>query len=163
MNIWRSRLRVLLPGLLFITMTSLSCSRDGQGGGSDPLSTGVMTNPASAEPGSMPVKGLPVLSVDNPEHDFGRVIEGEVISYAFRFVNTGDGDLVIAEVTSSCGCTVADYPEDPVKPGEAGFVKVTFDSKARRGFQRKSVNIVANTTPGVTTLIVKAQVIRPEE
>ena len=95
-------------------------------------------------------------------HDFGDMIQGERVVYGCKFVNTGGSDLVITRVSTSCGCTVGKYPQEPVAPGEEGVVEVTFDSKGRKGFQNKSITILANTEPNTTTLRIKTKVILPE-
>lgn len=101
------------------------------------------------------------ITFDKMSHDFGQVIEGEVVSYHFKFENTGKSDLIIANVSSSCGCTVTDYPEEPIKPGKEGTLEVTFDSNRRSGFQNKKITVLTNAQPSETVLSIKAKVIRP--
>jgi hypothetical protein len=105
---------------------------------------------------------LPAITFEETTHDFGKVIQGEVVGYYFRFKNTGKSDLIIANVSASCGCTATKYPTKPVKPGEEDTVQVTFDSSGRRGFQHKTVTIASNTQPNTTVISIKANVIIPE-
>ena len=70
-------------------------------------------------------------------------------------------DLVIADVSASCGCTVPSFPKTAIRPGEEGVVKVSFDSRGRKGFQSKSLLVVANTQPNVTQLKIRAEVVKP--
>ena len=105
---------------------------------------------------------LPELTFNETTHDFGKVIHGEVVSYAFRFTNTGGTDLVIANVSASCGCTATKFPKTPIKPGEEDVIEVTFDSGGRSGFQHKTVTIASNTQPNTTVINIKANVIIPE-
>lgn len=105
---------------------------------------------------------LPELTFRDTIHDFGRVIQGEVVSFAFKFTNTGKSDLVIAGVSASCGCTATDYPKKPVRPGEEEYIKVTFSSGGRQGYQHKTVTIAANTQPNTTVIAIKAEVTTPE-
>ncbi len=95
-------------------------------------------------------------------HDFGDIIYGEKVIYGFEFTNIGGADLIITRVNSSCGCTVGDYPKQPIKPGKNGVISVAFDSKGRKGIQNKSVTILANTEPNKTTLRIKGRIIEPE-
>jgi hypothetical protein len=118
----------------------------------------VVFNPNSAS-GNENKDLLPVIKFDESEHDFGRILEGETVSYEFAFTNTGKSDLLIADVSTSCGCTVPSYPKAPLRPGEKGIVKVTFNSQGRRGYQTKNVIVVSNTQPNTTILKIKAQVI----
>lgn len=107
--------------------------------------------------------GLPKFEFKAMEHDFGKVIQGERVAFAFKFKNTGDADLVIANISTTCGCTASDYPKTPVKPGEESIINVTFDSAGKEGFQHKVLTIAANTQPATTDLNITAIVITPEK
>src|SRR4051812_12956393 len=54
--------------------------------------------------------------------NFGTIKEGQKLALSFRFKNTGNKPLVIESVQPACGCTVADYPKKPLKPGEEGEI-----------------------------------------
>jgi hypothetical protein len=90
---------------------------------------------------------LASIEYDVMEHDFGKVREGETVSYSFEFTNTGDNDLFVKEVRPSCGCTAADYSKEPIASGKKGFVKVSFDTSGRPGMQEKTVTVICNTDP----------------
>jgi len=125
------------------------------------LSTDLVNNPNSA---SSQTKGdLPVFKFEKDEHDFGRIIEGEKVTYSFKFKNIGKSDLVIASASASCGCTVPDFPKSPIKPNEESTITVSFNSAGRSGFQHKTVTIVANTQPSNYTLGIKAMITSPEK
>jgi hypothetical protein len=85
-------------------------------------------------------------------------MEGETVSFDFKFRNTGKTDLVITEVSSSCGCTVPSYPKTAIRPGQEGSIKVAFNSRGKKGYQTKSVVVLANTQPNATQLRIKAQI-----
>jgi hypothetical protein len=85
--------------------------------------------------------------LDSTFKNMGRVKEGEPVDVSFRFKNTGDRPLVIADATASCGCTRPEKPEEPVMPGEEGTIKARFDSKNRKDMNRKSIYVDANTKP----------------
>lgn len=90
----------------------------------------------------------PVITFEKQVHDFGNVTEGEVVEYSFKFTNTGEKDLLINSAEASCGCTVPEWPKEPIKPGESGYMKVKFDSKGRpEGHTEKELYIQANTNP----------------
>lgn len=93
------------------------------------------------------------------EHDFGRMKEGEKREHDFEFTNTGKEDLIIEDCKGSCGCTVPEWPKDPIKPGQTAAIKVKFDSTKKEKDQEKSVTITANTEPELKTVIkIKAYV-----
>jgi len=106
---------------------------------------------------------LPVMTFAETEHDFGTIVEGEKVSYVFKFKNTGASDLVISSARASCGCTVPEYPKTPIKPGEEERVTVTFDSKGKPGMNHKDVTIVTNCQPNTQLLKITVNVIKPED
>ncbi len=146
---------MVLCSLLFLN----GCRQDGQNG-QETIPADLVNNPNSAS-GNKGKGSLPVIQFEETEHDFGRIIEGESVSYSFNFKNSGKSDLIIAEVSSSCGCTVPSYPKIPIRPGDSGVVKVAFSSNGRRGYQSKSVLVVSNTQPNTTEIRIKAQVVNP--
>lgn len=130
--------------------------------GNELLPTDIVKNPNTAS-GKQDAGNMPVLEFESDFHDFGRVIQGEKVSFAFKFTNTGKSDLIITGVSSSCGCTVPEFPKAPIKPGESGKIDVKFDSEGRRGFQNKTVTISSNAQPSNQLLRIKAEVTLPEE
>ena len=79
-------------------------------------------------------------------HDFGTVKESDGdISVDFEFKNVGDAPLLILRAASSCGCTVPEYPHQPIRPGQGGTIKVTYRAKGRPGPFMKSVTVYDNT------------------
>lgn len=126
------------------------------------LPSDIVKNPNSAS-GTIDAGKMPVLEFESDFHDFGRVIQGEKVSFGFKFTNTGKSDLIISNVSTSCGCTVPDFPKTPVKPGESHKIDVKFDSEGRRGYQNKTVTINSNTQPSTQVIRIKAEVILPEE
>ena len=104
-----------------------------------------------------------VISFDKTEYDFGKILQGEVVSYTFHFTNTGNVPLIITNVDKSCGCTASDYPRDPIAPGKGGEIKITYDSKGHFGFQTKTVTVISNAMPANATLRIKAEVKTPNQ
>ncbi len=123
------------------------------------LSTDVVTNPQTAS--GEATGDLPVIEFEKEVHDFGKVIQGERVSYAFKFKNAGKSDLVISQVKTSCGCTASKFPKEPIKPDEERVVTVTFDSSGRKGIQNKSITVLSNCQPSTTMVRIKAMVIAP--
>lgn len=82
----------------------------------------------------------------------------------FEFKNTGDADLVISEVKSSCGCTVPSKPKEPIKPGQTGKIEVKYNMHA--GPIRKTITVqsnAVNVTGGTVVLKLKGEVIEKEK
>jgi hypothetical protein len=97
---------------------------------------------------------------EEQQHDFGTVREGEVVSWEFKFTNTGDTLLIISRVVTPCGCTVAEWPKDPIKPGESGKIKVSFDSKGRPGRFNKTITVLSNSKNKIDSVVISVTVER---
>jgi hypothetical protein len=137
---------------LLILGLFISCSQR-QGN----LPADLVKNPNSAD--GRINEGLPSIHFDSDVHDFGKLIDGEKVTYGFKFTNTGTVDLLISQVNTSCGCTVTKYPKTPVKPGEKNEITVTFDSAGKKGIQQKSITVATNCQPSQAVLLIKAMVI----
>lgn len=84
--------------------------------------------------------------LDSTYQDLGKVEEGQVVDVTFRFKNTGDKPLIIADITVSCGCTtIPEKPKNPFDPGQEGVIKAKFDSKNMAGERLREVFVKANT------------------
>jgi len=101
-------------------------------------------------------KSLPVIKFDKIEHDFGTIEQNAPQETIFTFTNTGDAPLIITDATSSCGCTIPDYPKNsPIAPGETGEMLVKFNG-AGQNQVTKTITVTANTEKGTETLRIKA-------
>ncbi|MCX6282896.1 MAG: DUF1573 domain-containing protein [Bacteroidetes bacterium] len=147
----------LIICVLAITFIS-SCNSSGNK--EEKISTDLVKNPNTAD-GQSNQGSLPVFKFEEIEHDFGKIIQGESVAYEFRFTNTGKTDLIIVDVSTSCGCTVPSYSKTPIRPGDQGVIKVSFNSAGKHGFQSKNILVVANTQPNTTLLRIKAEIAGP--
>jgi hypothetical protein len=150
-------MRLLWIIILFFSLILSACSSD-----QSRVPANVVNIPNSAS-GDMDQNSLPVIEFATLDHDFGKVIQGEIVSYSFKFKNTGKSDLVIGNISTSCGCTASEYPKTPIKPGQEEVIEVSFDSSGREGFQHKTLEVATNTQPSVTVLSIKAMVFSPEK
>ncbi|MFY8008558.1 MAG: DUF1573 domain-containing protein [Flavobacterium sp.] len=105
----------------------------------------------------------PAMTFQKEEHDFGTIKQGDKVSTDFQFKNTGEADLIITSARGSCGCTVPDYPKTPIKPGETGNIKVSFDSKGKQGKTSKTVTILCNTQEGNKILKINVNIEVPNK
>ena len=121
------------------------------------ISTDLVNNPVTAD-GVKKGAAAPAIQFDKTEHDFGKILQGEQVSYTFKFKNTGNDPLIIYNVETTCGCTTPEYTKNPIKPGESGKITVLYDSKGHKGFQNKRLLVKANTNPSETIIRIKAQV-----
>jgi Protein of unknown function (DUF1573) len=95
--------------------------------------------------------------------NMGRINEGQKLEVSFRFKNIGNKPLVIQSVRPGCGCTVADYPKEPISPGSEGEITGSFDSHGRENLQRKEITVTANTKGSpYHTLYFEVDVFKPK-
>jgi hypothetical protein len=97
-----------------------------------------------------------VVAFAKSEHDFGNIKQDSENKYVFKFTNTGNEPLIIESATGSCGCTVPNYPKQPIPPGGTGDIEVEYKPGKQENAQTKTVTIVANTEPKETVLRLKA-------
>ena len=103
---------------------------------------------------------LTSLSIDRMEHDFGKIPDTAPVETSFTITNTGDKPLLITNAQGSCGCTVPEYPKEPLAPGESRDMKVSFNPNGKEGVNNKTVTITANTDPATTIINIKSDVIK---
>lgn len=77
-------------------------------------------------------------------YSFGSIKEGDVVTHAFRFKNTGTNPLLISKADVSCGCTVPSFSKEPIAPGAEGKIDVQYNSKGHPGHQHKNVIVHSN-------------------
>ncbi len=148
--------RIKLLGL-FLAVAWLSCGEPRS------VSTDMIVMPATASSLGEPEVQRPVLAFEDTVVSFGTVSEGFVFSHTFSFVNEGPGTALIADVSTTCGCTVPKtWPREPLAPGDRGEVEVSFDTREKSGEQDKVISVVANTEPGVIRLHLVGSVVTPE-
>ena len=118
---------------------------------------GAAATPAAAE---VPTGPTTTIEFTESTFDFGTIDEGEKVSHVYKFKNTGSEPLIIKDAKGSCGCTVPQWPKEPIAVGETGEMLVEFNSKGKSGAQNKRVTITANTNPGQTFINIKGEVIK---
>ncbi|MCZ4695160.1 DUF1573 domain-containing protein [Ancylomarina euxinus] len=103
-------------------------------------------------------KPYPKFDFSKEIHKFGIISEGEIIVCEFYFRNTGNANLIIKSIESSCGCTAVKWNKKPIKVGEESKITVEFNSKGRHGKQYKVLTIFANTKRKVKELKITATI-----
>ena len=123
-----------------------------------PKNTFDPTVPPSPE--NVPQPAGPKTSIQFPviAHDFGKVKQNSENKHVFKFTNTGKEPLLISDAKGSCGCTVPEYPKEPIAPGATGEIKVVYKPGSQQGNQTKTVTVTANTDPPQTLLNISADV-----
>lgn len=105
----------------------------------------------------------PQMEFTNLEVDYGTIEQGSDPYRFFQFTNPGTAPLVITNAKGSCGCTVPTYPKEPILPGNAGEIKVRYDTN-RVGPFTKRVTLTTNVGEEPIVLTIKGKVEKaPEE
>lgn len=117
----------------------------------------IVRNPAGAE---IPEDTINIAKIKFEEKvfNFGEVMEGELVSHIYHFTNVGKAPLVISNARSTCGCTVPEWPKDPIEPGKHGTIEVKFNTNGKRNNQRKPIYITANTYPATSEVYLEGMV-----
>jgi hypothetical protein len=149
---------IIIAASLFIGLSGCKSNGDKN---ANTVSPSLVTNPISAD-GKKNSGTLPVMTFEQTKHDLGMMIQGEKLAYTFKFTNTGGTDLIVSNCAVTCGCTVAEWPKAPVKPGESAKIEVVFNSAGKSGSQVKTIQVLANTQPNTTELTITAEVYVPE-
>ena len=101
-------------------------------------------------------KKLAVMTFEATEYDFGTIEQGTQVEKIFKFTNTGEAPLIITNATSTCGCTVPEYPKNkPIAPGESGELLVKYNGSGKNQIT-KTVTVTANTLKGAEQIVIRA-------
>jgi hypothetical protein len=105
------------------------------------------------------------IKFDKTTHDFGTFPESEPkVTCVFTFTNIGEQPLVINQAIASCGCTVPEYTKAPVKPGEKGEIKVTYNGTGKfPGYFKKSITVRTNGSVEMTRLYIEGNMTEAEK
>ena len=90
--------------------------------------------------------------------DFGRVCEGDVVTREIRVRNGGDTPMVITRLDLTCGCIQADYPRQPLRPGEEADMTVSFDSSRLGGWIYKTALVYTSITQTAYIIVIIAEI-----
>ena len=152
--------KLLIATLIFIVT---ACHHEEKKDDATKISTDVINVPSTAS-GKPAVPGsAPMMVFNEVLHDFGKITQGEKVSYSFVFKNTGGSDLVISSAQGSCGCTVPSYPKESIKAGQVSKIDVVFNSEGKSGLVQKTVTLVTNCNPSTKILTISSTIIVPEE
>lgn len=158
-NSMKKSLFILTFAIIFVSCADKASTEAGS------LDTDVVNNPATSE-NADGVNGdvaVPEFTFEKEVHDFGIIVQGEKVAYSFKFKNTGNGDLIITDAKGSCGCTIPEYPKEPIAPGSEGVIDVVFNSDGKEGQQNKKITIISNTLPNTKVLAINGLVQVPVE
>lgn len=98
---------------------------------------------------------------ETEEYSFGKIMQGESVTYDFKFINSGSAPLIISKAEGSCGCTIPIWPKEPIMKGQTASIKVTFNSTGKLGVQDKTVTLTSNAATNPMVIHIKGTVEKP--
>lgn len=98
------------------------------------------------------VENGPVITFEKEVHDYGTIKQGSDGNIDFKFTNTGNAPLILSGAKGSCSCTVANYPKEPIAPGESGVIRVKYNTE-RVGPINKSATVTSNAVNSPTMVL----------
>ena len=144
--------------LLLVSLALVSCSSSSD---EKTITTDLVNSPLTANSNSEKVL-TPNIEMLETSYNFGEIQQGETVTHDFILKNTGDADLIISAAKGSCGCTVPEWPKNPIAKGEETTIKVTFNSAGKSGKQNKTVTLVSNAIPNTKVITINGNVIVPQ-
>lgn len=144
--------KIFLPIMCLSILAA--CTNQNSTGSKNPTETQEIATVATAD-----TANSPVFKFEKEVYDFGEIKDGEKVTYDFKFKNIGNSPLIISSATATCGCTIPEYPKEPVAPGAEGLIRVVFNSAGKAGMQNKIISITANTVPSLTELNILGNVL----
>ena len=144
--------------LFLVSLVVVSCSSSSA---DKAITTDLVASPLTANKSAKTVV-TPKIEMLETSFDFGEMQQGESVTHDFVLKNIGEGNLIISAAKGSCGCTVPEWPKEPIAQGEEATIKVTFNSAGKSGKQNKTVTLVTNAIPNTKVLTINGNVIVPE-
>ena len=105
----------------------------------------------------------PVMKLAEASHDFGDVKANEKVQAYVKFTNEGKSPLIIQDASASCGCTVPEFPKNPIPVGATDSIKVEYTAGNMNGKQQKTVTLKTNTANGAEQFNITANVVGATE
>ena len=155
----KSKIKMKQIILLLVSLALVSCSSSSH---EKTITTDLVNSPLTANSKAEKVL-TPKIEMVETSYDFGEMKQGESVTHNFILKNTGDADLIITAAKGSCGCTVPEWPKNPIAKGEEAAIKVTFNSAGKSGKQNKTVTLVSNAIPNTKVITINGNVIVPEK
>ncbi|MHB8136100.1 MAG: DUF1573 domain-containing protein, partial [Anaerolineaceae bacterium] len=106
---------------------------------------------------TVPAKTEESIVFEKIVHDYGTIAQGADGNCEFKFTNTAKTPLILSNVKASCGCTVPEWPKEPIAPGKSSSIKVKYNT-ATVGAFNKSITVSSNALNGTVMLQIKGNV-----
>ena len=84
-----------------------------------------------------------VIEIKNKSVNIGNVRQGEIATVNFELKNISKNTIQIFSVTTTCGCTVVEYPKQ-ITANQKIIIKATFNSSGFVGPVKKELVLITN-------------------
>ena len=145
--------------IVLIFSAAISCHSESE---DKAITADLVSSPLTAKQSAEKVL-IPKIQMDEEIFDFGDIQQGESVTHDFVLKNIGDANLIISSAKGSCGCTVPEWPKEPIEKAGEAIIKVTFNSAGKSGKQNKIVTLVTNAIPNTKVITIIGNVIIPEK
>lgn len=136
---------IILAAALSIAACNPKDKKTGNNGNTTDTA-GKLTPDQIAKAGADSANFTTIQWIDSTVQSLGKLKHNQSVEITYRFRNSGDKVLIIENVSTSCGCTIAEKPEKPIDPGAEGVIKATFNGSGN-GRVSRDVRVFANTKP----------------
>ncbi|OUR92705.1 hypothetical protein A9Q87_06620 [Flavobacteriales bacterium 34_180_T64] len=93
--------------------------------------------------------------------DYGSINKNDNGLRTFKFTNRGTAPIIIADVKTTCGCTIPKFSKKAILPGETGEIEIKYDTK-RVGVFSKTITVLSNADETSKKLKIKGTIIKPQ-
>jgi len=128
------------------------------------LSFGTFAQDAKAKPADKketPKPAKPAITFKELKIERKDIPYGSTEPFVFEFKNTGKEPVIITNVHTSCGCTAAEKPTEPVAKGKSSKIVVNYDTK-RVGNFTKTITVTTNVSAEPIVLTITGNVLAQE-
>jgi len=95
-------------------------------------------------------------------YDFGQIPYDSEGLATFKFKNTSKNPVLISNVKTSCGCTVADWTKTPIKKNKKGTITAKYNTKSVGKFH-KTLSVFFEGESEAIQLEIKGEVMNKVE
>lgn len=89
---------------------------------------------------------------------FGRMRSGEIAVLRLWLANEASKPVAVVSYDRSCGCTTLEFDTQPITPGDARQVTLSFDSRGEKGWQLRTLDVRMAGAARPLRLFVEADV-----
>jgi len=94
--------------------------------------------------------------------DFGKIQQSNPATATFTVMNTGSKDLIIEQANPTCGCTISDFTKTPIKPGQTGEIKATYNAAGLGAFE-KHLTVKFAGADDMKSITIKGEVLNADD